>query len=207
MKVLKVLHIDCSLRKEQSLSRDLSKTVVDQLSQKREITVDRLDLAVNNPGHITQLYAEAMYMPYGQHNEEMLKELSVSDTLVDRLVNAELVVIGTPMYNFGIPSNLKSYIDHIVRSGRTFKADESGFHGLLNNKKLVVVNSRGGAYADEALAGLDHVVPYLTTIFNFIGITDVSFIPVEPTAFYGDEAKQQAVIKAMEMIKSIVASL
>jgi len=165
-----------------------------------------LDLADDVPPHISAAYVEAMYVPIEQHTTEMTKDLALSNRLVDQLLAADLVVLATPMYNFGIPSILKSYIDHIVRSGRTFTADQTGFHGQVQNTQVVVVNSRGGAYKEEASTQMDFVQPYLRGIFGFIGITKINFINVEPTAFYGEEAKQAALEQAKKDIEQVITS-
>ena len=203
---MKVLHIDASLRVQGSLSREMSQWFIDRLSEAKEATVDRLDLVTDIPGHITPRYAEAMYVPHGQHDEKMLVELSLSDLMVDKLIDAELIVIGTPTYNFGIPSHLKSYIDLVVRSGRTFIANETGFHGQLKDKKVVVINSRGLSYHSETDKANDHVTPYLRTILGFIGITDITFIHLDPT-FFGAAAAQEAVEKAKQNMVAMIEDL
>lgn len=200
---MKVLHIDASLRSAGSVSREMSQVFVDHLKEKKDITIDRLDLATERLDHVTQRYAEAMYVPYGQYTEEQAKELEISNALVDRVMDANMIIIGTPTYNFGIPSSLKTFIDLVVRSGRTFRYTEEGFEGLLKDKKVIVINSRGLSYTEEETKGNDHVTGYLQTILGFVGITDVQFVYLGPT-FFGEEATQQAKIKAKEQFETII---
>ncbi len=204
---MKVLHIDCSLRHKGSVSRQLSQAFVDKLRKKRSIEIDRLDLAVDTLPHISQDYAQAMYVPMEQHTAESKEVLALSNELVDRLFEADLMVLGLPMYNFGIPSVFKSYIDHISRSGRTFVADDTGFHGQVTNLKVVVLNSRGGSYKDKATKVMDFVEPYISLIFGFLGITDITFMNIEPTDFYGPEARKMAIQEVNAKIDAFMDKL
>ncbi|MEO1050147.1 MAG: NAD(P)H-dependent oxidoreductase [Bacteroidota bacterium] len=203
---MKVLHIDASLRLAGSASREMSQAFIDHLKAKKDISVDRLDLETERFDHITQLYAEAMYAMPGQYTPEQEKELEISNGLVDRVIDADLLVIGTPTYNFGIPSSLKTLIDLIVRSGRTFMYSEAGFEGQLKDKKVVVINSRGLSYAEEETKANDHVTEYLQTILGFVGITDVQFVYIDPT-FFGDEATEAAKSRAKEEFTTIIDRL
>lgn len=203
---MRVLHIDASLRTEGSSSKEMSQAFIDQLRENREITVDQVDLAKETFDHITQLYAEAMYAIPGQYTAEQEKELETSNQLVDRVMAADLMVIGTPTYNFGIPSSLKTFIDLIVRSGRTFVYTEAGFEGRLGGKKVVVINSRGLSYAEAETKGNDYVTGYLTTILNFVGIEEISFVPIDPT-FYGKEATLAAQARAKQKFTDLIAQL
>lgn len=203
---MKVFHIDASLRTTSSVSRAMSQSFIDHLKEKKELVVNRLDLAVERPDHITQIYAEAMYTPYGQYNPVQAKELELSDAWIDRLIEADLVLIGTPTYNFTIPSTLKTFFDLTVRSGRTFLYGETGFEGQLTNKKAVVINSRGLPYTEENTRGNDHVTPYLTTILGFIGITDVSFVHIGPT-FLDNQTTERAKAQAQEQFTVIISQL
>ncbi|GAB5476088.1 MAG: FMN-dependent NADH-azoreductase [Maribacter sp.] len=204
---MNVLHIDSSIRLENSLSRILSKKLVEQLQAKKPITIDRLDLAKDVPPHISNEYAEAMYNQESEQSKETKNVLAYSDGLVQRLEDTQLYVIGLPMYNFSVPSNFKSFIDYIVRSGKTFTADENGYHGLLKNKKVIIICSSGGEYENKQTSQMDFARPYVKMILGFIGIEDVTFINVQPTLFYGEEAKEKAMKEAEKRINSIVVNL
>ncbi len=205
---MRVLHIDSSMRKERSVSRMLSQFLVDRVSGAHEITIDRLDLTENPPPHITQGFQNALRTKESDRTAEQIELLAESSSLIKRIKNCELMVIGVPMYNFSIPSALKTFIDHIVIFGQTFTSDENGDSGLLSGVKAIVINSRGGKYTkEEGTAHFDFVVPYLTSILEYIGITVLTCIKAEPTQYYGPEAKEMAVEKAKKEIIHTVAHL
>ena len=104
---------------------------------------------------------------------------ALSDRLIDELRAAELIVIASPMYNFGISSTLKAWFDHVLRAGDTFRYTAQGPEGLLKGKKAIVIESRGGRYVDPAIAAFDSQEPHLRTMLAFIGITDISFVRAE----------------------------
>ncbi|MBV6647482.1 MAG: NAD(P)H-dependent oxidoreductase [Cyclobacteriaceae bacterium] len=203
---MRVLHIDSSIRKERSVSRMLSQLLVDQVSNALEVTIDRLDLADNPPAHITQDFQNALRIRKADRTNDQVALLEESKNLVDRVKNCDLMVIGVSMYNFSIPSTLKTFIDNIVISGQTFVSDENGDKGLVSGVKAIVINSRGGKYTeDEGTAHFDFVVPYLQSVLGYIGITDLTCIKAEPTQYYGPEAKEQAVAQATEeVIREVV---
>jgi FMN-dependent NADH-azoreductase len=114
-----------------------------------------------------------------------------------------VVVVGAPMYNFSVPSQLKAWIDRVAQAGRTFTYTEKGPKGLAGGKTVIVASSRGGVYSSNpALAGLDHQESYLKTVFSFFGITDVQFVRAEGVAM-GDAAKAQALNAADVVIRSL----
>jgi FMN-dependent NADH-azoreductase len=134
----------------------------------------------------------------------------ISDALVDELFAAEVIVIAAPMHNFGVPSSLKAWIDHIVRPGRTFTYSEKGPQGLMTGKKAVLVLARGGVYSEGPMQAFDFQEPYLRAALGFIGITDVEVIRVEGVAF-GEEAVSQALrsadARATAIVRRIVAQV
>ena len=203
---MKVLHINSSMRKERSVSRMLSQLLVDQVSKALEISVDRLDLADNPPAHITQDFQNALRTKESDRTNEQVALLEESKSLINRVKNCDLMVIGVSMYNFSIPSTLKTFIDNIVISGQTFISGENGDKGLVSGVKAVVISSRGGKYnEEEGTAHFDFVVPYLQSILGYIGITELTCIKAEPTQYYGPGAKEQAIAKATEeVIKTVV---
>lgn len=205
---MKVLHIDSSVRNDWSVSKQLSKLFVDNLAQKNsELTIDYLDLTDNTPKHVSALFIQGNYSNPAERTPEMIDELADSEALVDRLHKADIYVIGMPMYNFSIPSNFKAFIDNVVRIGRTFKASENGFQGLLLNKKVYVINTRGVDFTNEAFAVMDQLQPYLKTVFGFMGLTDIQFINVHPVQFADEEARMQAINKAKIEIAEAVEKL
>jgi FMN-dependent NADH-azoreductase len=125
-------------------------------------------------------------------NDAQRAAKALSDSLVAELKAADTLIIGAPMYNFGIPSTLKSWFDHVLRAGVTFKYGESGPVGLLEGKRAIVVESRGGLYSSGPTQALDSQEPHLRTMLGFIGIKDVTFVRAEKLG-YGPEAREQAI--------------
>ncbi len=125
-------------------------------------------------------------------NDAQRAAKALSDSLVAELKAADTLLIGAPMYNFGIPSTLKSWFDHVLRAGVTFKYGENGPVGLLEGKRAIVVESRGGLYSSGPTQALDSQEPHLRTMLGFIGIKDVTFVRAEKLG-YGPEAREQAI--------------
>ena len=197
---MKILHIDSSARNEQSCSRMLTQFFITQLEKTgKPLFIDRLDLAQTPPRHVTELQTTAMYTPPEQRTPAMINALIESDALCDRVLNADMIICGIPMYNFGMPSSFKAFIDNIVRIGKTFSATETGYQGLLRDKKVVIISTRGANYnPGEAMEGRDNLTPHVIEIFNFLGIDNPIIMNVGPLQFEGEDAKQQAIRQAKE---------
>lgn len=176
-----ILHIDSSPRREGSVTRKLSAEFVAHWREHHpDIHLIYRDLGVEIIPVLTQDWVSAAFTPENERTPLQRAALTTSDRLVDELFAADVIVLGVPMYNFNIPANLKAYIDQIVRSERTFRFKDGFAEGLARGKKLFVIESRGSDYAPGArLAPLNHQSPYLKTVFNFIGIDDITFIPAE----------------------------
>lgn len=129
----------------------------------------------------------------------------LSDKLVAELQAADILVIGAPMYNFGIASTLKAWFDHVLRAGVTFRYTEAGSEGLLSGKRAIVVETRGGLYSDGPARPMDSQEPHLRTLLGFIGITDIAFVRSEKLAF-GPEDKERAIEAAREQLGEVVLS-
>jgi FMN-dependent NADH-azoreductase len=192
---MKLLHIDSSPLGGNSVSRELTRRTVQswQAAQPGTI-VEYLDLAADAPTHLNvDSLGFRLGLDADSLTEVQKRENAVSERLVTQFLAADVVVVGAPMYNFSIPSQLKAWIDRIAQVGRTFKYTEKGPQGLASGKTVIVVSTRGGAYsADPALAFLDHQESYLKTVFGFFGITDVRFVRAEGLAM-GDAAKAKAI--------------
>ena len=195
---MKLLHIDSSPLAANSVSRELTRRVVAQWKANHpRTTVEHLDLALDAPNHLNQdslgfrLGANA-----GGLSEVQQRENAISEKLVSQFLAADVIVVGAPMYNFSVPSQLKAWIDRIAQAGRTFTYTEKGPQGLAGGKTVIVVSTRGGVYStNPALAGLDHQESYLKTVFGFVGITDIRFVRAEGVAM-GEEAKAKAMAAA-----------
>jgi FMN-dependent NADH-azoreductase len=204
---MKLLHIDASPLGGNSVSRELTRRTVQRWQARQPSTVvEYLDLAADAPTHLNMdslgfrlgLDAEGL-------TEVQKRENAVSERLVSQFLAADVVVVGAPMYNFSIPSQLKAWIDRIAQAGRTFKYTEQGPQGLAGGKTVIVVSTRGGAYsANPALAFLDHQESYLKTVFVFFGVTDVRFVRAEGLAM-GDAAKATAIEGADREIQAHTA--
>jgi len=205
---MKVLHIDSSVRGEWSVSRDLSALFVHELKNADpELEVDHLDLAQHIPAHPTALFIRGNYTPASERTSEMIAELQESELLVDRVLSADTLVIGMPMYNFSVPSIFKAFIDNIVRIDRTFKMSGHGIEGLLTNKKAIVINTRGADFNNDHMEPMDQLQPYVKTIFAFMGLIDVTFINVSPVQFSEVDARAKAINKGKDEIIRTVESL
>ncbi len=182
-----VLHIDSSIFDTQGQSSTLTANLVEGLKTKHNAEVIHRNLASEGQPHFDASTLAAL----GENRAEL------ADTLIDEVQKADIVVIGAPMYNFTIPSQLKAWFDHIARAGVTFKYTESGPVGLLSGKKVYVVTTRGGQHRDSSA---DHVVPYLKTILNFLGLAEnLKFVYAEGLAL--SDHKAHALEDARETIQ------
>jgi len=198
---MNILHISSSSRGDASYSNRVSARVLDELrSRNPGATVTVRNLAHDPLPHIDDDFVAATRAPGGPQTERQRALLAQSDALVDELLGADVVVIGAPMINFTIPSNLKTWIDNVARAGRTFSYSEAGPKGLVTGKQVIVVAARGGVYS-EATKALDFQLPYLKSVLGFLGMTDVEVLEVEGTAF-GPEAAEKAVAAAAAKMRT-----
>ncbi|NQZ59756.1 MAG: NAD(P)H-dependent oxidoreductase [Lentisphaeraceae bacterium] len=177
-----ILRLDASMRKTGSYSRDLSDKLIKQLTgdllaseehtSEKNSNVTIRDLAEGIP-FIDENWIKANFSAVDERTAEQHKCLATSDILVDELNNADIIVIGLPIYNFGIPGAFKGWIDQVVRSKLTFQYTDNGPVGLLNNKKAYIIIVSGGTKLGSEL---DFISNYLRHVLSFIGITDISFI-------------------------------
>ncbi len=176
---MKLLHIDSSILGAQSASRELGKAWVDAWRASHpQAQVDYRDLAGDPLPHLSGEVVATRFGAAAQ-SPEIRALLERDDAVLAEFLAADVVVIGAPMYNFSIPSQLKAWIDRVAVAGKTFRYTENGPQGLVKNKKIVVVSSRGGVYSSGAAAAFDHQESYLRSVFAFLGVTDVEFIRAE----------------------------
>ena len=192
---MKLLHIDSSPLGANSVSRELTRRIVAQWQANHAGTaVEHLDLAVAAPSHLDgDSLGFRLGLDAATLTEAQKRENALSEQLVSQFLAADVVVVGAPMYNFSIPSQLKAWIDRIAQVGRTFKYTETGPVGLAAGKTVFVASTRGGAYAGAP--HMDHQESYLRTVFGFLGITDVRFVRAEGMAM-GDAAKSAGLASA-----------
>ena len=201
---MKLLHVDSSILGQGSVSRDLSAEVVATFQASRsDLTVTRLDLAATPIGHLTGAHLAAAQ---GAPVDEALKaDVALGQVALEEFLAADIVVVGSPMYNFGVPSQLKAWIDRISVAGKTFSYGEHGPVGLAGGKKLVIASSRGGVYSEGSPAAFfDHQETYLKAAFGFLGITDITFIRAEGVAM-GEETRSGAIASAKKETAALAA--
>src|ERR1700682_3014808 len=164
---MKLLHVDSSILGQGSVSRDLSAERVSPFRPRHpDLAITRLDLAATPIGHLTAAHLAAAQ---GAPVDDALKaDVAMGQVALEEFLAADIVVIGAPMYNFGVPSQLKAWIDRISVAGKTFSYGEHGPVGLCGGKKLVIASSRGGVYSEgSATAFFDHQETYLKAAFGF----------------------------------------
>jgi FMN-dependent NADH-azoreductase len=192
-KPMKLLHIDSSVLGENSASRSLTAAIVARLRAEHHadqpgIEVIRRDLAAQSLPHFTPVLAEGH--PCVARNGEIL----------DEFLAADIVVIGAPMYNFTIPTQLKAWIDRVLTAGKTFRYTENGPEGLAGDKRVIIASSRGGIYSQGPAASVDFQETYLKHVFGFIGIHDVEFVRAEGLNL-GVEQRETALRQAHAQIE------
>ena len=173
-----LLHLDASPRGDFSISRQLSAAAVAAWKEKhpRGKVVER-DLSTTEMTFVDLDWIIGAFGTPDQLTDSQKSALAISETLFAELLEADEIVIGTPMYNFGVPAVVKAWIDHVVRAGKTFSYGATGPQGLAKGRKVVVAVASGGSYdTDSGLEAYNYVIPYLRHILRFIGITDVTFV-------------------------------
>lgn len=181
-----ILVLHTSARRDGSLSREYTERLVERLrASHADAKVVVRDLGAEPLPHLDETLLGGWMKPAEQQNEAERAAAARAAGLVDELLASDIVVIGSAMYNFGITSTLKAWLDHVLQAGRTFKYTENGPVGLAGDRKVYVVTARGGRYQGSPL---DHQTPYLQTALGFIGIDDVEFVHVEGQALGEGEA-------------------
>lgn len=193
-----LLHIDSSILGGNSVSRQLTAQIVASWRAAHPATeVSYLDLAVDTPSHLSAESLGFRVAPGAAELTDVQKrENAISEALVSQFLAADVVVIGAPLYNFSIPTQLKAWIDRIAQVGRTFKYTEKGPIGLAGGKTVIVASTRGGVYStSDAGNAMEHQESFLKTVFGFLGVTDVRFVRAEGLAM-GESAKAAALAAA-----------
>jgi FMN-dependent NADH-azoreductase len=195
-----LLQINTSIYNGSGLSTQLATRFVEAFLRRHPDTVLRKrELAADDVPHLTAERFHAFQLKPEERNAAQHDAVAYSDALIDELRQADVIVLGLPMYNFGIPSQLKAYFDHIARAGVTFRYTASGPEGLLKGKKAYVFAARGGLYA-----GLDTEAQYVRDFLRFLGIEDVEFVYAEGLAL-GEQSRNQSMHEAAAAAERLAA--
>lgn len=198
---MNILQINSSSRPDASHSSRLASAIVErvQTSQgKGQVTVR--DLGRTPVAELDEAALQALFTPAEQRTAEQAERVAIDDALIAEIQAADVVVLGVPMYNFGVPAQLKNWIDAIARARVTFTYTEKGPVGLLTGKKVYVALTRGGRYRNTPA---DTQVPYLKTVLAFLGMSDVQFVYAEGLAM-GPQAEQDGLADAHAQIDELV---
>ena len=197
-----ILIIDSAATGEASVSRKLT-DAAEQTIRRRDPSarIVRRDIGRSPIPHLTEETVPAIRAGLVE-SEAAGEALALSNILIDEIKAADVIVIGAPMYNFGMPSTLKAWFDHVLRARVTFRYTDAGPEGLLKGKKAIVVEARAGLYSEGPAAVMDSQEPHLRNLLGFMGIEDVTFVRAEKLAF-GPEAAAAAVADAIAEIESL----
>ncbi|MBA9074424.1 FMN-dependent NADH-azoreductase [Flavobacterium gossypii] len=178
----KILHIISSPRGDASMSIKLGNAIIEKLQAAYpDSQVKEHDLLKDRFPHLDEMHIASFFTPEENRSAQNKEAIRPSDEAIQEITDADIIIIGTPLFNFGIPSSLKAWIDHIARAGVTFKYDENGPEGLVKGKKVYVAMASGGIYSDGPMASYDFAVPYLRSALGFLGMTDITVYRVEGT--------------------------
>ena len=203
-----ILFIQSSPRGPQSYSQKVAQSIVDGLKTRHTgANVVVRNLAQNPPPHVGEAFIGGLSIQPGQRSPEQTAALKLSDVLIDELTAADVVVLAVPMHNFGPPSSLKAWIDHVVRVGRTVSySQKNGPEGALKGKRVILVLASGGVYSDGPAKPLDFQEPYLRAILGFIGLTDIEVVHVEGVAMSAigpEKAVASAMAHSTEVLTAV----
>ncbi|WP_213772656.1 NAD(P)H-dependent oxidoreductase [Bradyrhizobium sp. dw_78] len=202
---MKLLHIDSSVLGPNSVSRQVSAAIVDRLRKTHpHLEIVSRDLTATPLAHLSGSHLAAAQGATPEAS--LLQDLAAGQTMLDEFLAADIVVLGAPMYNFTIPSQLKAWIDRIVVAGKTFKYGAQGVEGLAGNKRVIIAVSRGGFYgADTPMAAGEHLETYLRWVFSFIGVKNPEFISADGIQI-GPEYREKALTGALQAATDLHAA-
>ena len=202
---MNILHIDSAITPN-SASRELTQHTVDLLlAANPGAQVQRLDLHAQPIDHLA---AVSLGFRTGQEaaTADERAQNALSEQLVSQFLAADVVVIGAPMYNFSVPSQLKAWIDRVAQAGRTFRYTANGPEGLAGGKRVIVLSSRGGQYAGTPFeAAMDHQEAYLRAVFSFFGLPEIEIVRAERLAMDHDASLEAAKASLDELLEAAVA--
>lgn len=195
---LRILRVDASARVEGSVSRQLADALISELGERAPaVSVVQRDVSLGLP-FVDAAWVGANLTDPAARTAEQRQVLAHSDSLVEELTAADVLVVATPIYNFGVPASLKAWIDQVARARLTFRYTESGPVGLLSGKKAYIVMASGGT---EVGGGIDFATPWLRFVLGFLGITDVEVIAADRGMLRGDAARENAAKRIVEVLE------
>jgi FMN-dependent NADH-azoreductase len=203
---MNLLHLDTSINGTQSASRRVSSAIVAHLrGNYPRLQVTYRDLAAQPLMHLSAEHLAAIQGRAPQ-TAAVKDDLAVGQAMLEEFLSADLVVIGAPMYNFTVPTQLKAWIDRIVVAGRTFRYGPQGPEGLAGGRRVVVAVSRGGFYGqDSPTAAFEHLETYLRVIFRFVGVTELQIIVAEGL-LVSAEQREKALAAALKAATELYAA-
>ncbi|MBB3356345.1 MULTISPECIES: FMN-dependent NADH-azoreductase [unclassified Novosphingobium] len=198
-----ILLVTSSPRGAESLSSRFANEIAEGLKARLGATVITRNLAANPPPHIGRAYIDGRVAAAEARTPDQVEAVGLAQTMVDEVKAADIIVLGSGMINFGLPSPLKAWFDHITWPGVTFGYSEAGPHGLLTGKKVYLVTAAGGIFSQGEWAAFDFQTGYLRHLLGFIGLTDVEVIRVEGTVL-GPEAAQAAIAATEAQLHAVL---
>ena len=194
-----ILHITASIRGDQSVSRDLSTRIVDELNRDGQASIVTRDLSANDVPYIDEQRFAANLTPYADRGQKHHELAQIADTLIQELQDADVVVFGVPIYNFSVPATVKAWADMVARAGTTFQYTPNGPEGLLKGKKAYIALASGGTPVGS---DMDFASPWLKFFLGFLGITDVEQVAADGIMGEGGEEK---IARAKEQAERLAA--
>ena len=202
---MKLLHIDSSVLGPSSVSRQVSAAIVDRLRNATpDLAIVYRDLTQTPLAHLSGRHLSASQGAVSE--ADLQQDLATGQAVMDEFLDADIVVLGAPMYNFTIPSQLKAWIDRIVVAGKTFKYGPQGAEGLAGDKRVIIAISRGGFYGAGTPASVgEHLETYLRWVFGFIGVANPEFISADGVQV-GPEHREKALAGALQAATNLHAA-
>ena len=203
---MKLLHVDSSILRDNSVNRAISSAVVERLRAVHDgLEVQHRDVAAAPVSHLSGAHLAGQIADV-QHDQAMQEDLSLGGAVLAEFLQADIVVMGVPMYNFTVPSQLKSWVDRVLVAGKTFRCNDHGPEGLVHGKRVVLALSRGGFHDPGAPAACyEHQESYLRAVFGFMGLPDLEVIIAEGVAT-GAEQRQKALDAVLQQAAGLQAA-
>lgn len=196
---MKILRISSSIKGDNSASDKLAKAITERLFESNPNSSETVvELSKTHFPHLDPEVLGAFFTPEDQRNDSQHLSAARSERAIRQLFDADVIIIGVAFYNFGIPDKLKTWIDHVVRSGETFKVENGKATGQLSGKKVYLAIASGWAYSEGPMQAMDFTEPYLRTILGFIGLDDIKVFRTENTGI--PELKELSEAKSLEAV-------